>query len=646
MRCKSCGGEIKLENGLAICLSCGNKYEFAQAFESVDVFICYVENDLQGRRTKDSMIAQNIYNKLESAKINSFYERVSISSLAGDAFEKAYHSAISSAKILIVLGTEPKHFTMMLEKNKDFFGDKKIFPVYSSMNPYDIPKELSKFQALNYDSVGAISDLTKNVLTVLGRENEVDIVKLTDKTKKKRKRIILTSLALVFLIIIGAASYIVFGTTYVLDSKKYSYAQDLMGRGEYVEAIDMFLKLDGYQNSDNLLKSIYDKYNGYYQNDDGAISLRINVEGGLKAAIEITKSDEDGKIVRIIETAEINKNIILFAFNDSQNNQGNATIELQNSGINLTITTEVAVSEVSIGNLDVYFKLSEKSDKPFVKEITQEVLLGWLSQRTTMSTIKQMGYELIHLGALYKDTSASLYEIKDTDIKLALFNYDIYDNSERYGDEKTSEEDRILVGISAPAKILLPDKIKADALPFVEDDILYVPDGHLAANYRPFDFGVTYTGENITETTIIGATSKNKIGNEYWHELVNETIIFYLLEKTSKICVDAYGLKTETGGVWVNIESESDTHFLFSVNLKNLTNKGDISAYYKVNKNNGYVQFVSEDSNLVFPSDINDSHDDLDMETPNVWCPSCGNAFFIVGIEGFTCSECGHNWLP
>lgn len=35
-------------------------------------------------------------------------------------------------------------------------------------------------------------------------------------------------------------------------------------------------------------------------------------------------------------------------------------------------------------------------------------------------------------------------------------------------------------------------------------------------------------------------------------------------------------------------------------------------------------------------------------ETPNVWCPNCGYGFFTtgVGIEGFTCPSCGHNWLP
>ena len=44
--------------------------------------------------------------------------------------------------------------------------NKQIIPVYAEMDAYDIPKELSKYQALNYDSVGSITDLIKNARCV------------------------------------------------------------------------------------------------------------------------------------------------------------------------------------------------------------------------------------------------------------------------------------------------------------------------------------------------------------------------------------------------------------------------------------------------------------------------------------------------
>ncbi|MBR4951334.1 MAG: hypothetical protein IKZ23_05195 [Clostridia bacterium] len=35
-------------------------------------------------------------------------------------------------------------------------------------------------------------------------------------------------------------------------------------------------------------------------------------------------------------------------------------------------------------------------------------------------------------------------------------------------------------------------------------------------------------------------------------------------------------------------------------------------------------------------------------ETPNVFCPECGNSWHTtgVGVDGFYCWECGHNWTP
>lgn len=37
-----------------------------------------------------------------------------------------------------------------------------------------------------------------------------------------------------------------------------------------------------------------------------------------------------------------------------------------------------------------------------------------------------------------------------------------------------------------------------------------------------------------------------------------------------------------------------------------------------------------------------------ELSGPNVWCPSCGYGFHTtgVGIEGFSCNQCGHRWMP
>ena len=73
MKCSNCGGELIFNNGVGICESCNSTYRIENVFENIDVCLCYIENDENGRRTKDSIIAGEVYKKLESKKINCFY---------------------------------------------------------------------------------------------------------------------------------------------------------------------------------------------------------------------------------------------------------------------------------------------------------------------------------------------------------------------------------------------------------------------------------------------------------------------------------------------------------------------------------------------------------------------------------------------
>ena len=67
MKCKNCGGELIFQNGMGLCESCKNTYRLDYGFENTEVYICYTESDAQGRRTKDSIIAEELYQKLESS---------------------------------------------------------------------------------------------------------------------------------------------------------------------------------------------------------------------------------------------------------------------------------------------------------------------------------------------------------------------------------------------------------------------------------------------------------------------------------------------------------------------------------------------------------------------------------------------------
>ena len=198
MECKNCGGKILFQNGIGCCQSCGAKIALNSIYEKVDVFICYVECDAFGRRTKDSLIAHEVYRKLEESKISTFYERISADGFMGDDLEQIRLAAINQSKIILILGSSKENFAALEKKFLEFFDGKTVIPFCIDINPAEIPKTLSKIQALNYATIGWEKGLVNGVYNLLGRENEIDSVSVYAATRKRRFLAIGIVIALLF----------------------------------------------------------------------------------------------------------------------------------------------------------------------------------------------------------------------------------------------------------------------------------------------------------------------------------------------------------------------------------------------------------------------------------------------------------------
>ena len=151
--------------------------------EGYDVFICYKESEENGDRTQDSVLAQDIYNELNRNGIRTFFSRISLEDHLGENYEPYIYSALSSAKIMIVVSTRREHCEAVWVKNEwtRFIGfmnedpTKTIIPVYKEMSPYEFPPELSKYQAQNMEKVGAIQDLVYGISRLVSRNKEIDV---------------------------------------------------------------------------------------------------------------------------------------------------------------------------------------------------------------------------------------------------------------------------------------------------------------------------------------------------------------------------------------------------------------------------------------------------------------------------------------
>ncbi|MBD4337184.1 TIR domain-containing protein, partial [Xanthomonas citri pv. citri] len=75
-----------------------------------DVFICYKESDSSGRRTPDSVLANDLYHQLTAAGFKVFFARITLEDKLGTAYEPYIFAALNSAKVMVVLGTRAEYF--------------------------------------------------------------------------------------------------------------------------------------------------------------------------------------------------------------------------------------------------------------------------------------------------------------------------------------------------------------------------------------------------------------------------------------------------------------------------------------------------------------------------------------------------------
>jgi TM2 domain-containing membrane protein YozV len=149
-----------------------------------DVFICYKESDHRGGRTLDSVIAQDIYNMLTQKGYRVFFSRITLEDKLGLEFEPYIFAALNSAKLMLVIGTEPEYLNAVWVRNewsrflklmaKD--SEKRLFPVYKNIMPSDLPREFQRLQALDYGKLGADQDLMHGIEKILPRKQETPAV--------------------------------------------------------------------------------------------------------------------------------------------------------------------------------------------------------------------------------------------------------------------------------------------------------------------------------------------------------------------------------------------------------------------------------------------------------------------------------------
>ena len=150
----------------------------SQNTKPYDVFISYKELDENGERTRDSILAQEIYYRLTEKGWRVFFSRISLEDVPGTEYEPYIFAALNSAKVMVVVGTseanlnavwvknEWSRFLAMMRKDRS----KLLIPCYRDMDPYDLPEQLSVLMSYDMSRIGFIQDLIRGVDKVLSAE--------------------------------------------------------------------------------------------------------------------------------------------------------------------------------------------------------------------------------------------------------------------------------------------------------------------------------------------------------------------------------------------------------------------------------------------------------------------------------------------
>ena len=284
-----------------------------------DIFICYKETTVEGRRTRDSIKAQELYEELTAQGYKVFFSRITLESKIGAEYEPYIYAALASSKVMIHITSSGENSDAVWVKNewsrylalasKD--GNKTFIPIYFDMDKTELPNEFENIASYDMQKEGFQQELIRGIKKLI----PTPIMKL-QRRKKRRKVLGITGLIFAVCVAIGVVVSIPKIEKYKALKEEYDVAMQLYYDKEYSQAAWAFADLGTFKDSEEMKKSaekswrlnlanvaminwdgaIWDENGAYYVNANGTISTFDFKPGSAHKGIEI---NEHGKIVSL-----------------------------------------------------------------------------------------------------------------------------------------------------------------------------------------------------------------------------------------------------------------------------------------------------------------------------------------------------------
>lgn len=280
-----------------------------------DVFICYKETDESGKRTQDSVLANDIYHQLTQEGFKVFYAAITLEDKLGQEYEPYIFAALNSAKVMLVIGSKPEYFTAVWVKNewsrylKLMKADrsKLLIPCYKDMDAYELPEEFAHLQAQDMGKIGFINDIVRGIKKVIKKDEPKSAVKETAAAVQAANSGVAPLLKRISLFLEDgnwqeADEY----CERVLDSdpenaQAYLYklmakmkvrkTEDLRNQAQPFDSEDMYRKTVRF--ADEELKNTLEEYNAYIKDRNEKARIKQFDDTYLQAVHDMTTADDE-----------------------------------------------------------------------------------------------------------------------------------------------------------------------------------------------------------------------------------------------------------------------------------------------------------------------------------------------------------------
>lgn len=267
-----------------------------------DIFISYKETYMNGTRTRDSIAAQDLYDKLTSEGYKVFFSRITLEDKAGTEYEPYIYAALASSKVMITVCSSRENIESVWVKNEwsrflsfaQRDNSKTILPLYFDMDKSELPDEFAHLPSYDMKTEGFGQDLIRGIKKLIP-------LPIMEKERREKRRKILKKIG------IGAAAVCVIAAAcavpWFMKLPDYNAAMQLYYDKNYPEATWAFEDLGSYRDSEEMK----DKCEKSWRNSLATIVSGVgNVTPNGTIDFSATRSEtqdititEHGKIVSI-----------------------------------------------------------------------------------------------------------------------------------------------------------------------------------------------------------------------------------------------------------------------------------------------------------------------------------------------------------